>query len=125
MEKVILVVDDEKPIVEILKFNLEKSSFIKQFASRANSPTCVDKIPFSTTSEKDPEISPLYMIFPKLSNCLGKITGRDKMSESKSCNNNDWVEHSERLMSKNVFSFFGKPATFIEERRRTTSPTFK
>lgn len=59
MEKVILVVDDEKPIVEILKFNLEKEGF--------NVITAFDgETGLRLANEKNPDLILLDIMLPKM-----------------------------------------------------------
>lgn len=59
MEKVILVVDDEKPIVEILKFNLEKEGFnvISAFDGETG---------LRLANEKNPDLILLDIMLPKM-----------------------------------------------------------
>lgn len=59
MEKVILVVDDEKPIVDILKFNLEKEGF--------NVITAYDgETGLMLANEKNPDLILLDIMLPKM-----------------------------------------------------------
>ena len=59
MEKVILIVDDEKPIVDILKFNLEKEGFNVIFAHDGEA-----GLKFAL--EKNPDLILLDIMLPKM-----------------------------------------------------------
>lgn len=59
MEKVILVVDDEKPIVEILKFNLEKEGFSVIYAHDGETG-------FKLACEENPDLILLDIMLPKM-----------------------------------------------------------
>lgn len=59
MEKVILIVDDEKPIVDILKFNLEKEGFNVIFAHDGEAG-------LRLATEKNPDLILLDIMLPKM-----------------------------------------------------------
>lgn len=59
MEKVILIVDDEKPIVDILKFNLEKEGFNVIFAHDG-------EMGLKLACEKNPDLILLDIMLPKM-----------------------------------------------------------